>query len=90
MREGSANPDYSRPPPGYLPTGQRLDTVGAVQSSSVSAGSQNEPTGSSHHPVELPKASLASCHHQAQLITTEELPYDQSTSVVSAIIVKIK
>ena len=85
MREGSANPDYSRPPPGYLPTGQRLGTAGALQSSSVSAGSQNEPTGSSHHPVELPK-----CHHQTQLMTTEELPYDQSTSVVSAIIVKIK
>ena len=80
MREGSANPDYSRPPPGYLPTGQRLGTVGALQSSSVSAGSQNEPTGSSHHPVDLPKH-----HHQAQLSTTEEVPCDPSASVVSAI-----
>ena len=80
VREGSANPDYSRPPPGYLPTGQRLGTVGALQSSSVSGGSQHEPSGSAHHPVELPKP-----HHQAQLSATEELPYDQSASVVSAL-----
>ena len=40
MREENRNPDYSRPPPGYLPSGERLGYPAALQSNSVSSDSQ--------------------------------------------------
>ena len=40
VKNENQNPDYSRPPPGYLPTGERLDRTTVLQSNSVSSDPQ--------------------------------------------------
>ena len=65
VRDERTHPDYSRPPPGYLPTGQRLGQPESLQPNSQSelAPSQQPaayPTlmGSTEHHYE---------HHQADV-----------------------
>ena len=79
VREEHTNPDYSRPPPGYLPSGERLGPTTAILSSSVSAGSQIE------HPPSHRSANQTISQPQSEFNASSDQNYQQPLISVSKI-----